>query len=384
MLLQQEDKESILLDFPNVKLSYESVSHNKVSNADLLIAIPYGISCFVWFTSFRNKYVCLLLELENNQQKQIRNIRVIQTCYSSTLCFGTVLYGTLFRHKNHSFFCMEDLFYYKNKDVSRENWSTKFRTMVSMCEHDLPQISYNKHFVVFGLPLIATTNEQMETMLANDITYKINAIHYLHLAKQSTHISVSLASFLNQSNSEPKSNSENLTLSKKRSSDIILEIRPDIQNDVYSVYCSNNVFCGYACIPDYDTSTFMNTLFRKIKENDDLDRLEESDDEEEFENPNIDKFVYMDKRYNMKCRYNKRFKKWTPMEVVMNMDLSSHNDTLQFIEQITFRNHSQPQPTNKKCPSNERTYSQKKYQSHNNQYKNNQFYINNQSYNRIK
>ena len=36
----------------------------------------------------------------------------------------------------------------------------------------------------------------------------------------------------------------------------------------------------------------MNSLFRTIKENENLDSLEESDDEEEFENSNVDKFVF--------------------------------------------------------------------------------------------
>jgi hypothetical protein len=62
----------------------------------------------------------------------------------------------------------------------------------------------------------------------------------------------------------------------------------------------------------------MNKLFRNIKENEDLDKLEESDDEDEFENPNVDKFVYLEKSFKMKCQYNKRFKKWVPIEVVKN------------------------------------------------------------------
>ena len=39
----------------------------------------------------------------------------------------------------------------------------------------------------------------------------------------------------------------------------------------------------------------MNKIFRNIKENDKLDALEESDDEDEFENDKSDKFVYLDK-----------------------------------------------------------------------------------------
>ena len=59
----------------------------------------------------------------------------------------------------------------------------------------------------------------------------------------------------------------------------------------------------------------MNKLFRIIKENDNLDALEESDDEEEFENENIDKFVRLDKSYKMVCRFNHKFKKWVPIKV---------------------------------------------------------------------
>jgi len=60
----------------------------------------------------------------------------------------------------------------------------------------------------------------------------------------------------------------------------------------------------------------MNSLFRNIKENINLDALEESDDEEEFENISLDKFVDLDKKYVMKCLYLHNFKSWKPIEVV--------------------------------------------------------------------
>ena len=74
-------------------------------------------------------------------------------------------------------------------------------------------------------------------------------------------------------------------------------------------------YVGVACISNYNLSVMMNSLFRKIKENQNLDALEESDDEEEFENNKEDKFVYLDKVYNMVCQCNYRFKKWVPVKV---------------------------------------------------------------------
>ena len=92
-------------------------------------------------------------------------------------------------------------------------------------------------------------------------------------------------------------------------------IKPDIQNDIYHLYNLDNEYDSIACIPDYKTSVMMNKLFRNIKENYDLDALEESDDEDEFENPNIDKFVNLEKSYKMICNLNTKFKKWVPIKI---------------------------------------------------------------------
>ncbi len=60
----------------------------------------------------------------------------------------------------------------------------------------------------------------------------------------------------------------------------------------------------------------MNKLFRNIKENDNLDLLEESDDDEEFEDISSTKFVDLEKELIMKCVYNRKFKKWEPIEEI--------------------------------------------------------------------
>ena len=75
------------------------------------------------------------------------------------------------------------------------------------------------------------------------------------------------------------------------------------------------IFFDYAYIRDYTTSVFMNSLFRNIKENINLDTLEESDDEDEFQNIKNDKYVYLDKSFKILCVYNNRFKKWKPIEL---------------------------------------------------------------------
>jgi hypothetical protein len=99
------------------------------------------------------------------------------------------------------------------------------------------------------------------------------------------------------------------------------KVKAGISEDNYELYCydsSDSYKDPYdvALISTYKKSVLMNNIFRNIKENKNLDLLEESDNEEEFENINIDKFVDINKIIIMRCVYNRRFKKWEPIEEI--------------------------------------------------------------------
>jgi hypothetical protein len=99
------------------------------------------------------------------------------------------------------------------------------------------------------------------------------------------------------------------------------KVTASITPDIYNLYILENnkeIFYDYALIDSYKTSVFMNDLFRKIKENKNLDLLEESDDEEEFENIDLEKYVNLGKSYIIECFYNKKFKKWIPKNLAKN------------------------------------------------------------------
>jgi hypothetical protein len=73
----------------------------------------------------------------------------------------------------------------------------------------------------------------------------------------------------------------------------------------------------------------MNRLFRNITENERLDSMEESEDEAEFENTEPDKYVTLSKEYNILCRFNKRFCRWVPIEVVTRGDIITEQQVKQ-------------------------------------------------------
>lgn len=327
-MLSQYDKENILNSFPNVKLSYETITHNKVFNSDLILAIPVGIKCFAWFTTFNDNYVCILLEVDNNNKKQIKNIRFITTCFSFSLCYGTLIYGTLFYSMGNPFFSVEDIFLYKGNDFSRENWGNKFLKITEMFKKDIKQVSYNKNFIVFGVPLIIKNSDTIDKL---PIDYKLDIIQYRKLNVVGSYQILSIDKFIKGTgeniNIKNTNNNININTTIDRNTNtkqsIIFKIKPDVQNDIYHLYCANDEYYGVAGIPDYKTSVTMNKLFRKIKENDDLDKLEESDDEDEFQDSSIDKFVSLEKSQMFECFFNKRFKKWIPIKLVKDINATS-------------------------------------------------------------
>lgn len=56
-------------------------------------------------------------------------------------------------------------------------------------------------------------------------------------------------------------------------------------------------------------------IVRTIKENRNLDFIEESDDEEEFEDDRENKFVDLNKRIAVECVYHNKFQRWVPLKV---------------------------------------------------------------------
>ena len=91
----------------------------------------------------------------------------------------------------------------------------------------------------------------------------------------------------------------------------VFSVTADIQYDIYHL-SSETKYIGVAYIPNCQTSTFMNSIFRDIKENKNLDAIEESDDESDFQNQREDKYVDLEKKVSMECEFHPKFKQWVP------------------------------------------------------------------------
>ena len=62
-MLSEDEMSTIIKDFPQLELTYETITHNKVYDADYAILIPEGVKCYAWFTTYKSDNVCFLLEI---------------------------------------------------------------------------------------------------------------------------------------------------------------------------------------------------------------------------------------------------------------------------------------------------------------------------------
>jgi hypothetical protein len=90
-------------------------------------------------------------------------------------------------------------------------------------------------------------------------------------------------------------------------------ITADLQYDLYYLYVQKNVLYEHAFIPDMETSMMMNAIFRIIPENTCLDKVEESEDEADFENIQANKHLLTKQKVLMECIFNRKFKRWIPL-----------------------------------------------------------------------
>ena len=329
MKLHHNDKNNLLRRLPNLKLSYENI-HKKVSS-EMYFLIPKGKKHLAWFTYFQDKKVCIFVEINPGTQNSIADMFIVPQSFEKKMVLGTILFGTLFSMNDKFFFSTENIHYYRGKSVESYTELSKLNLLKHIFENELKQTIITRSGICIGLPIIESSFE--------------TAIHY---AKQLPYEIYSIQ----QRNFQDSNHLYNSTLYKSSTineeENRVFVVKADIQNDVYHLYVKNKYShlekYDVAAIPDYKTSVMMNKIFRKIKENANLDALEESDDDEEFEDIREDKFVLLDKSVTMECSFQKRTNTYIPIQIVTNRPittLSSLNESKQQLEQSNVRKNVQ-------------------------------------------
>ena len=316
----------VLQKFPKFELSYENITHKKVHNANVILAIPEGNHFFTWFTSYNNENICFALEIDDNNK--IKNIKKLNTSFMDCLCLaqGTIFYGTMFKYNDISCFSIEDIYYYKGQNYIHTSYSNKLQLLKAIFTNEISQSLLNNRFTVFGMPLIYSDFNLLLTGIQK-LPYKIDKIKFRFFEKNNAR-KIMTMNYYNQidKNTVIKKTEQidkkivqiDTYKRDKNKKTAIFKIMAGTEPDIYNLFITKNgneEYYDIAIIPDYKTSVMMNSLFRNIKENINLDAIEESDDETDFEDGREDKYTYLDRSFNIKCEFNYKFKRWVPISL---------------------------------------------------------------------
>lgn len=281
---------------PHIELSYGNQLHKKV-HADVYQILPKGKKCLVWYTYWNEHNVCYLLYLGNNGE-HIERVEKTKATFSDELCYGkgTILSGIWFTQNRVKTFALLDVHFYKGRDTQPHAYHAKLELLYDFFQN-IKQDIYTTSQLLVALPVL-TQNYREALHLAKTVPYKVYAIQLNRYDKSKC---IGFHIYNTVSSVAPEA---------------IFKIVPQLTCDMYELYTlsSDKIHC-YAAITDYKTSLMMNNIFRNIKENKNLDLLEESDDESDFENINPEKYVYLNKSTVMRCAYIPRFNRWKPISL---------------------------------------------------------------------
>ena len=302
-------KKAIISQIPEVELYNEYIIHNKVhySKFDIMRVIPKGPKGFLVFKKDRTNNYCYFIELlskksirrdrglfinykDYKKRIQVNKIYEFNCSFSELLTVGTgtILYGTLC-HNNLKYFVTENIMYLKGRRLYFNGWTNMFSNIYHCISNYISSFAYNKNSIIVTTPITKELPIDI-TSLIDDLQYDVYCIQYIKM--HNNRISYK-------------------TISKKNREFMFL--KANIQSDIYELLDANDDYIGICHIPDYKTSVMLNNIFRDIKENDNLDYLEESEDEEEFEDISTDKFVDIHKKELFECVHNKKFNMWIPI-----------------------------------------------------------------------
>ena len=377
MILASTTRESILKRFPSsIKLAYETQASNTLStDYDIGMAVPYGQKAFIWFTFFENQQVCCVCELTRNQMIGER-VYFASCPFPKDFALGTIISG-VFVEKADSLasdlkvFLIDDMYIFKgyqiNANFQPSCFGLKIKHMAEFC-CEMVQMCANKSTPIqFCIPMMwkfdSTRQDQLKIPIQN-IPYDIKHLQYLSSRKilplmnviihkkpvwnpnivaddQENIQTKSKTSIWTSEHSSPPMPTWRLCFHRQ----IYFQpchfwVEADLAFDVYHLYAKtskpfhNKILYQYAFVPDMATSKMLNGIFRHIKEDLNLDAIEESDSEEDFENVQESRFVNLHKTVLMECVFDKKFKKWIPLKVAAN-----RNDTkvVPYLDQLIVR-----------------------------------------------
>lgn len=323
--------------FPILELSYETDAHKKVITDayDICISIPLGKKSYLWLSDDNSYFV----------DKTASRFTPVDINYNikTDSGIGAILYGSICNESDDELssviFVIEDIMVYHGILVRHMCFGEKLSYIAELLSTRLNPSSKDSCKIMLPYMQIIAPH-QISTVLTDPLFYDAMALktayatHHIQFRSSNT-----IVPYLNHNYKKAmllRHSDEVKQIAKpqliplagmlygppaSRLGDAVFMAKADIQDDIYHLFCYDNAaenkqtYVDIAFIASRSDSVFMNSLFRNIRENKNLDLGEESEDEDIFQNISPDKYVDLEKMIKIKCRYLPKWRKWTPIDV---------------------------------------------------------------------
>ncbi len=311
-LLSTPDIQALLSRLPKIEPCYEKTDTNIPANYKFRVSISIGKKFYVWIQYDESGDAAFFMEL--NKDKKVSVVQRAEMGENSLLPFskGTALFGTMYEHPSgRSVFLIEDVYYYCGIPVAKETFARKLGRMAHIVE------KLGSVFPIWmRLPHITHTDSNTTS------GYIEHHAQYRTGDRLAPYVNIVSVAGQNETISIPVCERPLMCDFTKPQFRLptVFWVKPAVQFDIYNLYChskngKNEVYCGVAGIQTYNTSVLLNTLFRKVRGNHNLDAIEESDDEDMFEDVRDTKWVNdMSSKIKMVCEFNTKLRKWVPLK----------------------------------------------------------------------
>lgn len=294
------------LCFNEPKIDMKTILKYNDNNNKYFSIKPYGRRAFLWFTYIDNHF-CSIIKFFDNRNINSDEYYEYSSDFDNTLSYNNVLlYGYYTTFENKNYFVIDTVLNYNdyNYIINTNNYINNYKLKLSLLKLVLDKYYNNVTKQLIFLPFICSTLDN-----AFNNIYNLNYISFgISLYCDSKLIGTYLLN--------------NIKYKNNKFIDAIFKVAAGLNNDQYYLYCLNNnrdyIFHNSALINTYKLSIYMNSLFRKIRENNNLDLIEESEDEDDFENISENKFTDLEKSVYMLCSYHRKFQKWIPKHIISN------------------------------------------------------------------
>jgi hypothetical protein len=204
----------------------------------------------------------------------------------------------------HEVFCADSISYIAGDYVGYLTTSKKLDILCDIFTKDLIRSINLPGTLSVMMPILTQSLLDAES-LASSLPYKTYALRFLDMQSRFPIGDMPIGHGSSVSNNPSR---------------VVLDVKAELPPDSYSLYglregIEGKRYVGRAQIPSYQCSKMMNTLFRNMRENADIDLIEESEDEDDFQDIREDKFVNTDKVIRMVFDYCPKTRKYIPIGI---------------------------------------------------------------------